>query len=100
MVNDKWTMFKNYMHNELQISKDDVKNWIREAVQIEAKNLVAQAYGSFNIQKALEDAIYKREYWNNDKTLAKDVRKDVVEAIMKQLKFSINDIEIKDNRIL
>ena len=26
--NDKWSMFKNYMHNELGITKDDIREWM------------------------------------------------------------------------
>lgn len=40
--NDKWTMFKNYMHNELGITKDDIRAWLKEAVQ-------SQAYAPENI---------------------------------------------------
>lgn len=29
--NDKWTMFKNYIHNELGITKDDIRAWLKEA---------------------------------------------------------------------
>jgi hypothetical protein len=27
--NDKWSMFKNYMHNELGITKEDIREWIQ-----------------------------------------------------------------------
>jgi hypothetical protein len=29
---DKWIMFKNYMHNEMGITKEDIRQWIEEAV--------------------------------------------------------------------
>lgn len=40
--NDRWSMFKNYMHNELQISKDDIKEWLKEAVKEEAREILKQ----------------------------------------------------------
>lgn len=35
--NDKWLMFRNYMINELGITKEDIREWIQDAVRIEAK---------------------------------------------------------------
>ena len=34
---DKWLMFKNYMHNELGITKEDIRQWIDDSVKNEAK---------------------------------------------------------------
>ncbi len=36
---DKWVMFRNYMHNELGITKEDIRMWINEAVKEEAKKM-------------------------------------------------------------
>lgn len=30
--NDKWSLFKNYLHNELGITKEDIREWLEEAV--------------------------------------------------------------------
>ena len=43
-------MFKNYMHNELGITKDDIRAWIKEAVHEEAIHLVNQQVGKFSVQ--------------------------------------------------
>lgn len=29
--NDKWLMFRNYMINELGITKEDIREWIEDA---------------------------------------------------------------------
>ena len=42
--NDKWLMFRNYMINELGITKEDIRKWIQDAVEIEAKKLAADAF--------------------------------------------------------
>lgn len=47
---DKWLMFKNYMHNELGITKDDIRAWIKEAVKEEAERLVRNEREHFDIQ--------------------------------------------------
>lgn len=49
--NDRWSMFKNYMHNELQISKDDIKEWLKEAVKEEAREILKQGKTFDNIVK-------------------------------------------------
>lgn len=49
MKNDKWEMFKNYMHNELGITKDDIRTWIKEAAEEQAQRLVKQEFGKFDI---------------------------------------------------
>jgi len=36
-MENKWLMFKNYMHNELGITKEDIRQWIQEAVQQQAE---------------------------------------------------------------
>lgn len=30
---DKWVMFRNYMHNELGITKEDIRKWIDDSVK-------------------------------------------------------------------
>ncbi len=30
MSNNKWKMFKNYLHNELDITKEDIERWVKE----------------------------------------------------------------------
>jgi 5-hydroxyisourate hydrolase-like protein (transthyretin family) len=100
MQNDIWSMFKNYMHNELQITKEDIQQWIKDAVTEESKRLVAQEYGKFDIAKGLERLIFdNRSYFSSDKTLSREIRQDLCEAILKNFKFSISNNEIKDNRL-
>lgn len=55
--NDKYRMFKQFMHNELQISKEDIHQWVKESVEEEVKKLVAQSYGTFNIESCIEKHI-------------------------------------------
>ena len=37
-------MFKNYMHNELGITKDDIRTWLREAVQQQAALMLKNTF--------------------------------------------------------
>ncbi|MDR1902937.1 MAG: hypothetical protein LBQ88_11725 [Treponema sp.] len=38
----KYKMFRNFMYNELGITKDDIKEWVKEAVANETAKLVGQ----------------------------------------------------------
>ena len=49
--NDKWVMFRNYMHNELGITKDDIREWIKESIHDEVK--------PFNIELKDYNKLYK-----------------------------------------
>jgi serine protease inhibitor len=51
-------MFKNYMHNELGITKADIRNWIQEAIQKEIKVLVNNSYNDFNLNTLIKNEIY------------------------------------------
>jgi serine protease inhibitor len=51
-------MFKNYMHNELSITKEDIRNWIQEAIQKEIKVLVNNSYNDFNLNTLIKNEIY------------------------------------------
>jgi serine protease inhibitor len=55
--NEKWLMFKNFLHNELEISKDDIREWIHEAVKEEAKLLVNKTFNSFDIREIIKNAV-------------------------------------------
>ena len=40
---DKWVMFRNYMHNELGITKEDIRQWITDAVNEQVKQQSADS---------------------------------------------------------
>lgn len=67
MADDKWTMFKNYLHNELGITKDDIRAWLKEAVQSQAELMLKNTFENFDM-----DAFVKRHietqmrYWVTD----------------------------------
>ena len=56
-MNDKWTMFKNYMHNELEISKDDIRVWIKEAIQKEADKIIKQTFEKYSVKQIVTELI-------------------------------------------
>ena len=80
MKNDKWEMFKNYMHNELGITKDDIRAWIKEAAAEQAQRLVDQEFGNFNIKSKITE-IATREFNNR----YSNIRSELVAEIAKKL---------------
>ena len=50
---NKYKMFRNYMVNELGITKQDIETWTKESVAVEVVKLV----GQFNVEDMVRDAI-------------------------------------------
>ena len=80
---DKWSMFKNYMHNELGITKDDIREWIDDAVREEARLLVEQAFKKLDMDSRIEKAICDSRGWN-DKQLKQEIAKAAAEKIVEK----------------
>lgn len=55
--NEKYQMFKNFMYNELGITKDDIRDWIKEAVREEARKVIAKTYDNFDVSRVIRDEI-------------------------------------------
>ena len=55
--NDKWLMFKNYLHNELGITKDDIRAWLKEAVQSQAELMFQKTFDDFDMPKEFQEII-------------------------------------------
>lgn len=65
--NDKWLMFKNYMHNELGITKDDIRTWLREAVQQQAALMLKNTFEEFDMDKFVKNHILTQmRYWTTE----------------------------------
>jgi len=88
MSNDKWAMFKNYMHNELQISKDDIRVWMKEAIQIEAEKMIKQSFGKYNINDIMKD-IVKVKINDHYGRLNSSIEIELVKELAKQLSISV-----------
>ncbi len=88
--NDKWVMFRNYMHNELGITKDDIKEWIQEAIHEEVKNVVSNAYGKCNIEGEIQNAIRGNRYWGSE-SLNNSVIEKAGKYIASRLEISVKE---------
>ena len=66
-------MFRNYMANELGITKDDVREWIKDAIHDEVKDVVAHAYGRCDIEEMIRRTITHFDYYGRKDGFKEDV---------------------------
>lgn len=89
-MSEKYRMFKQFMHNELGITKEDIREWIKEAVREEAAKMIAKTYDDYDVKKEIRDIL---------RTPYDGIRKDIVNAaaheICKHVKLVV-DNPIKD----
>ena len=57
MAGEKYKMFKQFMHNELGITKDDIREWVKESVREEAAKMIAKTYDDFDVKREIRDVI-------------------------------------------
>ena len=85
-MENKWLMFKNYMHNELGITKEDIREWIQEAVENEAKRMVQQEFNSFDVKNVVKRMVYNDEFFGSQ-TLKRQLTDEVSKNIMERIEF-------------
>lgn len=83
--NDKWGMFKNYMHNELGITKEDIRTWIEDAVKAEAERLISNEIKSFDVKSIVKSVIDDTKYFGDFK-LKSEITQELVTQLMKKIK--------------
>ena len=71
MAVEKYKMFKQFMHNELGITKEDIREWVKESVREEAAKMVAKTYEDFDVKREIREVI--NSPYNS-------IRKDLVNA--------------------
>lgn len=54
---DKWLMFKNYMHNELGITKEDIRQWVEDSVKEQAERMVQNEFSRFNTTEIVREVM-------------------------------------------
>ena len=87
---DKWKMFKNYMHNELEITKEDIRGWIEESVQQEVKVLVSNQVNDFSIDKYVSREVYKTKYFQGG-SLKRDILAEISKEIISKISIKIDE---------
>jgi hypothetical protein len=95
ITQDKWKMFKNYMHNELGITKEDIKDWVKEAVEEVAESLVNQEFEKYPlpniIKKNVEVVLIEHSLWGDD--FKNEIWNEVGNQISKKLEIKLKNEE-------
>ena len=85
-MDNKWLMFKNYMHNELGITKEDIRQWIEDAVQEQAERLVKNEFKSFDVHRVVQRIISDENYYGS-KHLKQEISQELTKQILQKMKF-------------
>jgi hypothetical protein len=86
-MENKWLMFKNYMHNELGITKEDIRQWIEDAVKEQAERLVKKEFNNFDVHRVVERIISDDDYFGS-----KHLKREITQELARQI---LAKIEIK-----
>ena len=76
--NDKWSLFKNYLHNE----------WLEEAVREEARKLIADSFKSYDIRDRIDAAIKEFHGWG-EKPLKTEIARELANRILEKVEIKI-----------
>jgi len=87
---EKYKLLKNFMHNELGISREDIREWVKEAVKEEAKRMVAQEFEKFSPSEIVKNLLFESKYWGQ-KQIQEDCRKLLVEVLKDKITLTINN---------
>jgi len=84
---EKWKMFKNYLHNELQISEADIKQWTQDAVKEVAVNYVKHQLSENTMTDIVKKVIKANSFWGeayNDKVVTEVAKQLAKQVIIKE----------------
>jgi hypothetical protein len=90
MTNDKYKLFRQYMMNELGITKDDIQEWTREVVLEVAEKYVADQLSHTPLDNRIQYLI--REKFNQQ-TISKDIATAIGKIIAEDIKISLKERE-------
>lgn len=86
--NDKWSMFKNFMHNELEITKEDIRFWIKEAVSEQVTQLVNNQFDNFNLKHLIHSEITSHQMYTGER-LKDDILRELVNQLLSRVQLDI-----------
>lgn len=86
-MEDKWKLFKNYLHNELGVCKEDIKEWTREAIKEVAENYIKHQLSENTLSNVVKRAVTNE--WGKEYNY--DVRKLVAEELAKQINLTVKE---------
>ena len=89
-MDNKWSMFKNYMHNELGITKEDIRGWIQDAVKLESEKLAHQTFSSFSVEKTVHKIMMDDSYFGSG-NLKREIKEEVAKQLMNKMELTLKN---------
>lgn len=87
-MNSKYKMFSNYMHNELEITKEDIKIWIKEAVEEIAYKMCKNEFDNFDVSKVVRNTLYKEDMYNS-KYIREQIKNEIAQQLLSKFELSL-----------
>jgi len=97
MSKDKYKAFTNYMHNELGISKEDIRTWTKEAVYEVAETYVQNQLNDRSVDQRIMSIIRDNKFsiWDrDDKTFDQTIRQGVIRELVSQVELDVNVLKL------
>lgn len=86
----KYRLFRNYMANELGITREDIATWTKEAVQEEVAKIVGQINVQGRAERIIRAAIIKNDPSSFRLQLHDEVIRAIAAALAKDLVLSVD----------
>lgn len=89
---NKWNEFKNYMHNDLKITREDIQSWMAEAIVQESRRIVKGYVDEIDVNVILRDQIKSmitESSWNDKDELKQEFVDSISKEIASKIKVSI-----------
>lgn len=77
---DKWVMFKNYMHNELGITKEDIREWIDNSIEEQVRLVLDNTFKNIDLRDIICREVRK--------TLERyEIKEKIAEKVIDSIRF-------------
>ncbi len=81
MSSEKYKMFSQFMSNELGITRDDIKEWVKESAEDTITRLMNQQYEKFDINAVVFKALSKLDIMDSKRQLNYQLRADLADRL-------------------
>lgn len=83
--NEKWIMFRNFMYNDLGITKADIREWIDDAIKDQVKLILDDTFKKTDINYLIKEEIKKQLYNSSD------IKNAIINKVVKSMFFVDTD---------
>jgi hypothetical protein len=87
-MQDKYKMFSNYMHNELGITKEDIRDWIKEAVEEIAFKMCKNEFDNFDPATIVKRVLYREDLYNSS-SIKDQIKAEIAQQLLSKFEFGL-----------